>query len=193
MRDVEGVLLAGGASRRMGRDKALIEVDGVPLVRLLAQRLREVCARVTILGRHQIEGCEFLPDRDDFKGPLQALARFEPRQPYVFLLACDIPLFDARLVPYFRQRIGEEQAAVVPLRSGKWQPLCALYRDFAFGELRLLNSLGENRLMPWLDLLDIQTVESAELVAAGFDPKCIASADTPDELRKLVRGYQAER
>jgi molybdopterin-guanine dinucleotide biosynthesis protein A len=159
----------------------------------LVQRLSQVCDRITILGRHPVEGCEFLPDREEFKGPLSALARFEPRRPFVFLLACDVPLFDARLVGYFLDRMKAGCAAVVPVRDGSLQPLCALYRDSAFGELRLLHSFGENRLMPWLDLLEVERVEREELASAGFDPRCVESADTPEELSALLSGYQAER
>lgn len=187
MTELECVLLTGGASRRMGADKASLTVGGEPMVERLARLLLRVTAQVTLLGPHRIEGCRTVPDDRAHLGPLHALARIEPTASKVFVLACDIPLFDPRLISLLNAELQQEDDAVVPLWNGTPQPLCALYRDRAFGELRLLSKLGENRLMPWLNQIAVRYVTSEQIAHEGLDPRCVAGADTPEALEALLQ------
>lgn len=188
MVELECVLLTGGASRRMGTDKASLIVAGEPMVKRLARHLLSITPDVTLMGPHRVEGCRTAPDDHAHLGPLNALARFEPRASKVFVLACDVPLFDPRLVAMLDSQLQQEDDAVVPLWQGTPQPLCALYRDRAFGELRLLSKLGENRLMPWLNQIAARYVPSESLAHEGLDPRCVAGADTPEAFEALLRG-----
>ncbi|MEW5882831.1 MAG: molybdenum cofactor guanylyltransferase [Armatimonadota bacterium] len=187
MTELECVLLTGGASRRMGTDKASLTVGGEPMVERLARQLLSVTPNVTLMGPHRVEGCRTVPDDHAHLGPLHALARFEPRASKVFVLACDVPLFDPRLVPLLSSLLEQENDAAVPLWQGTAQPLCALYRDRAFGELRLLSKLGENRLMPWLSQIAVRYVTSEQIAKGGLDPRCVAGADTPEALEALLQ------
>ena len=92
--DIEAILLTGGASRRMGVDKAALTVGGMPLGEKIARELAKTCDRVTVLGKHPIPGLEFLADEGDYEGPLLALSRFKPTRQHVFVASCDLPLFD---------------------------------------------------------------------------------------------------
>jgi len=171
----------------MGTDKASLTVGGEPMVERLARQLLSITPNVTLMGPHRVEGCRTVPDDHAHLGPLPALARFEPRASKVFVLACDVPLFDPRLVPLLNSQLRQEDDAVVPLWQGTAQPLCALYRDRAFGELRLLGKLGENRLMPWLNQIAARYVPSEDIVREGLDPRCVAGADTPEALEALLQ------
>lgn len=171
----------------MGTDKASLIIGGEPMVERLARLLLTLTPSVTLMGPHHVEGCRTLPDDRAHLGPLHALARFEPRAPKIFVLACDVPLFDPRLVVLLNELLEPEDDAVVPLWQGAAQPLCALYRDRAFGELRLLNQLGENRLMPWLSQIAVHYVSSEQIAEGGLDPRCVAGADTPEALEALLQ------
>lgn len=171
----------------MGTDKASLTVGGEPMVERLARQLLSITPNVTLMGPHRVEGCRTVPDDHAHLGPLHALARFEPRASKVFVLACDVPLFDPRLVPLLNSQLRQEDDGVVPLWQGTAQPLCALYRDRAFGELRLLGKLGENRLMPWLNQIAARYVPSEDIVREGLDPRCVAGADTPEALEALLQ------
>jgi molybdopterin-guanine dinucleotide biosynthesis protein A len=188
MIDLECVLLTGGASRRMGTDKASLTVGGEPMVERLVRQLLSVTPNVTLMGPHRVKGCRTVPDDHAHLGPLHALARFEPRAAKIFVLACDVPLFDARLVAALDSQMQPDDDAVVPIWQATPQPLCALYRDRAFGELRLLSKLGENRLMPWLNQIAVRYVTSDQIAREGLDPRCVAGADTPEALEALLRG-----
>lgn len=188
---VEAVLLTGGASRRMGEDKAGIPIDGVPQAQRIADALGALGIPVTILGRAPIPGHGFLPDSDEFAGPLSALARFEPDADAVFVCSCDLPLFDARIVSALLAALGDKDAAV-PKVSGFRQPLCALYRSRALALMPNVLSQKGACAMRWLDTLDHVVVGEDELAAVGLDPQCAQGANTREEFERMLRSAASQ-
>jgi molybdopterin-guanine dinucleotide biosynthesis protein A len=182
---VEGVLLTGGASRRMGSDKSRLVIDGEVLSSRIARGLQPHCSKVTVLGRQPIEGYDFLPDEETFAGPAIALSRFVPTLPIVFVTSCDLPWFDGRLVPFFVERLQQSQACI-PMHDHRLQPLCAAYRREAWSALSQLTEAGERSVMAWLDQIAVHRVDPTEISAAGIDPRAIRGANTPEELAQLL-------
>jgi molybdopterin-guanine dinucleotide biosynthesis protein A len=170
---IEGVLLTGGASRRMGRDKASIVLDGETLAERSARVLLEVCERVTVLGPAPILGLPFLPDREAHGGPLMALAEFEPSGDYVVILACDMPNVNAETLRFLVHNLGGADACV-PLAEGRLQPTCAVYRADALATIRSLCADGSRSLMAWLDTLRV--------VDVPVDPTIVRNVNFPSDL-----------
>ncbi len=181
---IEGVLLTGGASRRMGADKARLMVDGEPLAERIARSLAEHCSRVTVLGREPLDGCDFLEDQEEFAGPLIALSRFAPTADAVFVVSCDLPRFDGRLVP-FLDSLRDGWQAVVPQADAHLQPLCAVYSAEAWTHLNHTVEEGKRSLMAWLERLRYRTVDPEEIADAGIDPLAIRGANSPEEWARL--------
>ena len=177
MIDIEAVVLTGGASRRMGTDKAKLLVAGETLAARIAGLIAAIGIPATIAGREAIDDHAFLRDREEFAGPLAALSEFDAMAEFVFVASCDLPGFDARLISHLADRIGPHEAAV-PVSAGRAQPLCALYRASAFGAARVLAASGERRVMKWLEALDWVSVDDV-------DPAWIANLNTPEDLRRL--------
>lgn len=183
--DIEAVLLTGGASRRMGADKASLLIQGVPQAERIALGLQRAGLPVTVLGRMPIERCSFVLDAEEFAGPLSALARFEPSADFVFVCSCDLPRFDSLLVQFLRQRIGAHEAAV-PVVNGWRQPLCALYRGSAFEKLGPILDSGHGCAMSWLDSLDHVVLAEEAMRESGIDPLCAQGANTREEWDELL-------
>lgn len=181
---IEAVLLTGGRSVRMGRDKASLPIEGEPQALRIVRLLSEVGVPTTALGREPVEGAAFIADDAQISGPLDALRRFRPSQPLVFVLSCDLPRFDARLVNVLAERI-EGFDAVAPFVDGFRQPLVALYRAAAFDRM-----LDADCPMTWLKGLNYRLVGEEELLEAGVHPDATRGANTPEELSALV-GEQA--
>lgn len=175
------VLLTGGASRRMGTDKAKLQIGGRPLAEVLAGRLRGAGWEPTVLGRTELPGYAFVADEEEFAGPVAALARFKPRSEFVFVLSCDVVRFDAAVPGLFLSALGEHQA-VIPELDGRLQPLCALYRRsawdaFAAGSVR--------RVFDWVDRLDVRVLDESALAGLGVSVAWLTGVNTPEELRSL--------
>jgi molybdenum cofactor guanylyltransferase len=174
MDQIEAVLLTGGASSRMGEDKAKLLVHGEQLATRIARLLLEIGIPVTVCGREPLPGCAFLADTEEFAGPFVALSRFVPTRDMVFVASCDLPGFDAAIVPFLAQRIAGHSAAV-PVVDGRMQPLSALYRANAFDVARQLAGEGERRMMRWIEHLDIELVPD-------IDPSWLLNANSPQDL-----------
>lgn len=133
MNAVEGFILAGGASSRMGSDKARLTLGGKTFSQLAAETLRQAeLQRICVVGNEAITGFETLPDvwQSNVKGSIIGLhtALHRSQAEWVAVLACDLPFVTGELLKYlFLQRGGFD--AVVPIQpDGRPQPLCAFYR-----------------------------------------------------------------
>ncbi len=171
---IVGAVLCGGSSRRMGRDKALVEVGSQPMIARAAQALAGALDDVVLAsGRgsaYPFLGLPEVADRFPGAGPLAgidaALAWAAPRP--VFALACDLPFVGEELVRYLVNRVGEGsgpgEAVWLPVLVGPdgrrealpQQPLCAVYgpgcaagigRRLREGRLEALGSLEEVRVV----------------------------------------------
>ncbi len=174
---VEAVLLTGGASRRMGKDKASILIEGEPLADRIARLIGSLGIPITVLGRSPISAHGFLADPEEFAGPLAALARFKPTREFIFVSSCDIPGFNAQIIQDLSKSIGSHQAAVCVV-DHRLQPLCSLYRADAFPIANLLVQQGEHRVMKWLDQLQAVT-------HAPADPDWARNVNYPEELERF--------
>jgi molybdopterin-guanine dinucleotide biosynthesis protein A len=176
---IEGIILTGGSSRRMGEDKALKLIGGIPVVEHITREMQAQGLAVTILG----PGGQ--PDVKPGIGPLPAIADFRPKEDFVFVASCDLPLFDGRIIPLFSARIGYADG-VAPIVDGRIQPLCGLYGRRALNEANRLHRVGNDRIMNWIAALSVVPISSKALEDAQLNPKCVRSANTPEEWAALV-------
>jgi len=191
---VAGLLLTGGASRRMGTDKALLEFGGRRLVDRAAAVLAAVADPVIEVG----PGWSELPAvREDppGSGPLAALSaggaalRAAGHDGPVLVLAVDMPRVSEELLRFLAGRPGT--ATAVPRAGGHPQPMCARYgpdvlaavdeRLAAGGRsLRdLLESLAADGVVAWVEAEEWEPVAGSE---------AFADVDTPEDLRRLLDG-----
>lgn len=131
-----GAVLAGGASRRMGRDKAKLRVGGETLVRRQVRALRRAGAEPIVIVRRSgqraaMRGVRHVHDEFVDAGPLAGLhaalkAAAEAEAQWVAVLAVDMPMADAEW--FERQRAGcRVGAGVVVRHANGFEPLAAIY------------------------------------------------------------------
>lgn len=185
-----GLVLAGGASRRMGRDKATIEVDGEPLVLRLARRLETVAGRVVIAsgdGRRLGDlPWEQVADVDAGAGPLAGIvAGLEAADtPLVAVVAVDLPHADPRV----HERLAglwHGEAAVLPLVHDRVQPLHGVYATAAAVSLRRELAAGRRGVTHTLSVLGARVAGPA--VWADLDPagRFARNLNRPEDLAEL--------
>ena len=127
-----GAVIAGGLSRRMGRDKAFLKFGGEPLIHRQVRVLRECGAQeILISGRRGTDysspGTVVLYDEFDGTGPLSGLiaALKAAKYPLILALAVDMPLITP--ITLLKLVMSVEGCGVVPRDEARFQPLAALY------------------------------------------------------------------
>jgi molybdopterin-guanine dinucleotide biosynthesis protein A len=140
--DVAAFILAGGRSSRMGRDKAWLELAGLPLVLRVARSVEPLVSAVTVIGpleRFESVGLASIPDRiparaasgESSCGPLGGIltALNATQCSWNLVLACDLPYITTEWLEWLLGRAGALEAqAVVPERVSGVEPLAAVYR-----------------------------------------------------------------
>lgn len=169
---VAGAVLVGGRSTRMGRDKALIEIDGIPMARRVAEVLRLAgCHPVFAVGPPELAaGLDVVGDQHPGEGPLGGILtalHAAPLQP-VLVLACDLLWIDAVTVGAVlaaAAEVGLEPAGspvtphVFMACAARREPLCALWTPAARIELQRSFDAGERAVHRAAEHLVVREVQ----------------------------------
>lgn len=176
-----GAVLAGGASSRMGTDKAMIQLGDARLVEIAANALSSAGARdVCVVGgdRAAIEGLglAYVPDQFPGEGPLGGIitALENADADIVAVLACDHVATEGVAVRSIVGALGTADVAI-PVVDGRRQVLHAAWRRAAAGHLRTAFADGERSVRAGID--GLQVVELLD-----GDPCWFGDADAPDDL-----------
>jgi len=187
---VEGAVLCGGASTRMGRDKATLPFEGVPLALRVAGALGECLVRVRLVGKGAelaALGLEVVPDRHPARAPLvgvvAALAACEASA--AFVAACDLVHLDPRVVLALCALVPADGGAdvVAPLGPRGPEPLCAVWRPRVLPVLERRIAQEDFRLQTLLAELDTLFVPEADLRALDPELRSLSNANFPGDLR----------
>ena len=188
---VTGVVLCGGASTRMGRDKALIEIDGKSLVRLVAERVAE-CAAPVLLASGASRRFDNLPyeeilDAAPGAGPISGLVAALSASPHDLLVAAavDMPFVSADVFRLLLELRAHEDAVVPVTREGR-QPLHALYHRSALPHLTDALERGRYGLRDALAGLDVREVGREEWEAVDPQGRFALNLNTRDDLGSLT-------
>lgn len=197
---VAGLLLTGGASRRLGRDKALVPVGGRPCAVVVGERLALATSPVVEVGPGRsglAAGVEDEPGR----GPLAAIAAGwrmlvgEGHAGPCLVLACDLPAVPVALLRLLVEWPGE--GSVVPVSDdvpqGVPQTLCARYSAVALARAERLVAEGIRSVRALLEADPAGPVLVAPATWRSVaPPDAFADLDTPDDLRRLGLANPAE-
>lgn len=191
-----GVVLAGGASLRMGRDKARLALPGedqpISLPAGAAARLAAVCAEVAVAdgGRGVLPGLPSLPDgpgRGPVAGILGAAAAY-PGRP-LLVLACDLPRVPAALLAELVRPEGDERFDwVVPRWPGGLEPLCSLYAPAALAALaeRAGRGIFAPHRLAEEESLAVRYLEGDLLARFGPPEEVFLNLNTPEDLERYT-------
>ncbi len=200
------VVLAGGLSTRMGRDKATLELGGEALLGRVVRRLAQACGEVVLVARRGQALPEPGPlppgvrvrvahDEVEGQGPLAALAAglAALEAPVAYATSCDAPLVTPAFVGAVLEALGDA-AAAVPFVQGRHHPLAAAYRrEAVLPEARALLAAGRRRPVFLLERLPHVEVDEAALRAVDPALEALEACNTPEELEGARARLEARR
>ena len=198
-----GFVLVGGRSRRMGRDKALLELDGKPMFLRIAELVQPQVKEFTLLRsaadsaagsaeRYARFGIPVVEDQYPAMGPLGALCTGLKISScdWNLFFACDLPHLSRRIVEMLLERARHTSAeAVVPRVREHWQPLCAAYHRSCLPAMEAAIHRGQDLsirgLLPLLRVEVLAPDPSEDLRACE---EMFANMNTASEWEKEQRG-----
>jgi molybdopterin-guanine dinucleotide biosynthesis protein A len=185
-------ILAGGKSARMGRDKALMPFLGRPLIQRVFERLESLAEDVFVVTSQPVDytflGIPVHPDPWPGYGTLGGLAGALQiaRNPFVAVIACDMPFANLVLFEYERDRMIATQAdVVIPSTEAGLEPMHAVYRSSTCLPTILAElNAGGRKVIAWLPEVKVQTLPPQTV--AKIDPQGLAfwNLNTPEEFQE---------
>ena len=186
MSEVLGVVLAGGASRRMGRDKAALELHGRPLLAWVVEVLRAAFEGVVVVGPPErsalVPGVQVIADAFPGQGPLGGIATAlrHTNGGRVFIAACDMPFLRPALARYLAT-VAPGAAACVPRSDRGLEPLCACYGPACLPVAEALLAEGDLALSTLLARVDAYVVEPDAWRTHDQAGRSLVNVNTPLE------------
>jgi len=165
---ISGLVLAGGQSRRMGQNKAFLELDGQPLISIVTNGLLQVCAEVLVVANdvYPYEHVGLPVVRDLFRnvGALGGLhaGLAAASHDLALVVACDMPFVDPLVLRAFAD--WAEGFDVVVLRQGEHtEPLHAAYRRSCLPAIESAISAGKHRIISFFPEVRVRYVTPAQV------------------------------
>lgn len=186
------IVLAGGNSRRMGRDKSLLPLGGKPMIVQVIAQLEPLFAAV-LIGANAPEKYRFLklkivPDHAPGQGPLMGLVSCLEASPYElnFVTACDIPSMQVRLIRSMLRAADGFDVVIPVCEDGNYEPLYAVYRKTVLAAAKAVLQRGGRRIVETFDALRVRSVP---LTGAGW----YLNLNTRDEYRAAAADWKDRR
>jgi molybdenum cofactor guanylyltransferase len=192
-----GFVLAGGKSTRMGRDKAVLSLNGRTLLETALAAVHPVVNEVFILGPPEPYRAYAPVIADIFPGcgPLGGIhaALAETKTEFNLMIAVDTPFLSAALLRYLAKRALAARAVVTaPEINGYPQPLCAVYsRDFLLIAERALRA-GAYKIVPLFPGNRTLVIRETELAQVAFTAEMFENLNTPEDLARAKRRQPAK-
>jgi molybdopterin-guanine dinucleotide biosynthesis protein A len=169
-----GIILSGGENRRMGTDKAFLDLSGKPMIEHILDVLRAVCQRIIIVTnspeRYAAYGATVIQDVLDLRGPLtgiySGLTRSEDE--YNFVTACDMPFLNAKLIAYLAEQAAGYDVTL-PKVGEFTEPLHAVYHRRLLPVIEARLQEGRREIRGILENAKVRYVTKDEI--KRFDPE----------------------
>lgn len=202
---LSAAVLTGGLSRRMGIDKALIEVHGRTLVERVIAAVATVSDDVFLVGdrpAYHRFGVRVVADEYPNAGSLGGIATAlrHARHDRVLVVACDMPELSFRLLGAMARLVTEADVVIPTTPAGRseqggactYETLHAIYRRSCLAPIEQRLADGRLKVVDFLDDVQVRVLDEAWL--REYDPHLasFANVNTPEDLARL-RDAQQER
>ncbi|MCC7162230.1 MAG: molybdenum cofactor guanylyltransferase [Anaerolineae bacterium] len=201
-----GIVLAGGASRRMGQSKAWIELGGSFFIVRVIEALRRVCDQVLIVANDAAEfqslGANVTPDEFPGTGSLGGLysGLNAAKNELAIAVACDMPFLDHCVLKFLISLSPDYDIVIPSVRDGRHadkpgaaadtakrkslHPLHAVYRKSCLPPMRQAIAQNDLRMISFHDRVRVRIVEQIELESYDREFLSLWNVNTPQELER---------
>lgn len=185
-KNITAIILAGGKSSRMGREKGFVKLNGKPLIEHVIEKVKPLTDSVIIITNqsgYRRFGFACFPDIIKNCGPIGGIftGLHHTTTKKNLVLSCDIPLIPETFLNYLVEQTGNEDA-LVPWHDGKTEPLCAVYGQTCKKTLKKLIDQRQFKLQKALKKMNTRFLDLS--CFGGFEKKWFVNINTPGDLEK---------
>ena len=190
---IQAFILAGGASSRMGTDKAQLRIEQQTFTERIGETLLKITDSVSIVGRDSDESslpsvADVYPKWGALGGIHAALAACS--REWAIVVACDLPFVSSELFLYLAAQRMDHDAVIPVQEDGRPQPLAALYRvHTCLPQATNLIEAGRRRPLDLLEAVKTRWVAFDELRNFARAQSFFVNINTPEDYYEAVRGY----
>jgi len=197
--DVAGFILTGGASARMGRDKALLELGGVSLALRAARLLEPLVRSVMLVGprqRYAGLGLPALDDDEPGQGPLGGIASALRASAcdWNLVVGCDLPYLTAAWLEFLISTAQASAAdALIPHSAeGLAEPLCAMYHRRCLPAIRAELARGTRKVTSGLVAVRVAALPHAQWKAFDSRGRLFKNMNSPEDYAEAKRELERQ-
>jgi molybdopterin-guanine dinucleotide biosynthesis protein A len=201
---VAGYILAGGGSTRFGRDKALVEFDGQPMLARMMKLMRSVTNDLQLVatpGKYVEFGAQLVADGWPGQGPLGGIitalenaAESPANCEWNLIVSCDMPFLTQEWLAFLAERAVKSKAEVVfPHSASGPEPLCACWQTDAAAKLRSGFERGVRKVMEGIALLRAEVLDEADWKRFDSAGRLFWNMNTAMDYEEARRILEAER
>jgi molybdenum cofactor guanylyltransferase len=187
---VGAIVLAGGKSSRMGRDKALLPWAGTTLLNHVIGTVRQVTEPVVVVADvadkyDAPDGIRVVGDRYPGKGPLGGVLSGLDRtgNGYHVVVGCDMPYLQPEVLRLLMD-LAEGHKAAVPCIQGRMEPLCAVYHQSCRPVFRRLLQLDELSMQDAVQAPDFHRVSEDQIRRVDPDLRSFTNLNSLEEYER---------
>jgi len=184
-----GVILAGGKSKRMGMNKAFLEINGQRMIDQIVGIFKDTFEEVTLVTNSPSQYLyldlrivtDLIPDKGALGGVYTGL--FYASFQHIFVTACDMPFLNKGFIHYMVSN-ADNFDVVIPHSSDGLQPLHAIYSKRCIKHIDVLLQLNDLKITNFYPKVRVREVDSREILS--FDPKqsLFFNINAPEDMEK---------
>jgi molybdenum cofactor guanylyltransferase len=195
---VAGYVTAGGASRRFGSDKALVEFGGKTLLSRICELVEAASGSVTVIaprGRYADHGVTIVEDRWPDEGPLggiiTALLATDSKREWNLIVSCDMPFLTLGWLEYLCMRtLSSHAEVVVPQSAYGLEPLCACWRTAGAALLRTAFDENVRKVTEAMKRLRMEVLDETHWKRFDSAGLLFWNMNTPQDYESALRTWR---
>ena len=193
--NISAVVLAGGLSRRLGRDKAFEPIGNLPLIQRVLSQVSQISRHTIVVANDkkretQLSGLDGIrisidkyPDTGSLGGIFTGI--HASTTDWTFVVACDMPFLNIKLIRYIMS-LKEGYDAVVPVIDGRPEPIHSIYSKDCLAHIEEKITNNELKITGFFDKISVRYVNESAINEFDPDHLSFLNVNNEEDLEKAI-------
>jgi len=186
-KNITGIILSGGKSSRMGKDKGFLTFNGKSFIQHSIDALKPVVTEIIIVSdnkKYDVFGLKRIEDAIENAGPLAGIysGLKYSNTDYNLVLSCDIPLINTTILQKLVDAVDDDSEIIQIESQGKTMPLIALYKKQCEHTFLKLLTDGERRLQ-----FAVNQCQVKHVILNENESEFVQNINTPEQLNTILK------